>query len=298
LPTIGDDAAATISLFITSTLVARIAGLVGDGEIARRMQDRAEGVKAAFAREFITPSGRLAYDDQTSYALAFLHDLIPPEHQEAARRHFKATILRSEGRIGTGFIGTPALLPALVKIGEPGIATDVFLQEDVPGWLYQVKMGATTIWERWDAIAPDGTIYNPQMNSYNHYAYGAVCQWLLEGVAGFRPDPEDPGFSTIIFEPTIIPELSPVEGHHDSPKGTIRAKWSVSGDTVRYDIEVPGDSRGVLRLGEGASRISIDGTAWPGGERELAPGAHTITFSIAPLVHLERTKLDINARTP
>ena len=86
----------------------------------------------------------------------------------------------TDGKIGTGFIGTPAILPALVKIGAADLAEKLFLQLDVPGWLYQVERGATTIWERWDAIRADGTIYDPDMNSYNHYAYGAVCQWLFE----------------------------------------------------------------------------------------------------------------------
>jgi alpha-L-rhamnosidase len=260
------------------------------------MEKIAADVKAAFADEFITPSGRLAYDDQTSYALAFLHGLIPEDKREAAKAYFKATILRSDGRIGTGFIGTPALLPALVKIGEAGIAADVFLQEEVPGWLYQVKMGATSIWERWDAMAPDGTIYNPQMNSYNHYAYGAVCQWLLEGVAGFRPDPEDPGFATIIFEPVIIPELSPVAATHDSPRGTIKAGWTVAEGKVRYEITVPAQSRGLLRLD--APNVTVDGERWAGGERELSPGDHTIGFDYVAPERLPRDKLNVNARTP
>ena len=133
------------------------------------------------------------YNDQTSYALAFLWDLIPDEHVEAAKRYFRRSVELTDGKIGTGFIGTPAILPALVKIGAADLAEKVFLQLDVPGWLYQVERGATTIWERWDAIRADGTIYDPDMNSYNHYAYGAVCQWLFEGVAGFRPDPEHAG---------------------------------------------------------------------------------------------------------
>src|SRR5690606_3123188 len=227
LPTIGDDAAATIYLYIAANSVAEIARIAGDAATSARMGKIAADVKAAFVREFITESGRLAYDDQTSYALAFVHDLIPAEKYEAAKRHFKNTIDRAECRIGTGFIGTPALLPALVKIGEWGLVSELFLQEEVPGWLYQVKMGATTIWERWDAIQADGSIYNPQMNSYNHYAYGAVCQWLLEGVAGFRPDAGDPGFKTIVFEPIILPDLSPVAAQHDSPAGQISAAWSI-----------------------------------------------------------------------
>jgi len=296
LPTIGDDAAATIYLFITATLVGKIARIAGKADIATRMEGIAAEVKSAFANEFVTGSGRLAYDDQTSYALAFLHDLIPEAKREAAKGYFKAAILRSEGKVGTGFIGTPALLPALVKIGEPGIAADLFLQEGVPGWLYQVKMGATTIWERWDAMQPDGTIYNPQMNSYNHYAYGAVCQWLLEAVAGFRPDPADPGFATVVFEPLVIAELSPVAATHDSPLGQIRAGWTVMDGKVRYSVTVPAASKGVLKLS--APNITVDGAAWDGGERPLAPGDHIIAFDYVAPARLTVDKLKTNARTP
>ena len=153
----------------------------------------------------------------------FCTTLIPPKLLPAAIGYFKAAIARCDGRIGTGFIGTPALLPALIKIGEHELAATLFLQEEAPGWLYQVKTGATTIWERWDAIQPDGSTHPSGMNSYNHYAYGAVCQWLFEFVAGFRPDPGQPGFKSVIFEPTIIPSLSPVSASHDSAAGRIEA---------------------------------------------------------------------------
>jgi alpha-L-rhamnosidase len=287
VPTMGDDEAATIYLYISSNLIARIAEIVGDKAQAKRLHERAEQVKKAFQKEFITGSGRIGYDDQSSYALAFMHDLIPAEHIEAAKGYFKATIARAHGRIGTGFIGTPALLPALVKIGEPELAASVFLQEEVPGWLYQVKRGATTIWERWDAIQADGSIFDPTMNSYNHYAYGAVCQWLFEGVAGFRPDPALPGFKHIIFEPTIIPVLSPVTASHDSAAGRIDAGWRVEGDKVTYDITVPEGASGTLVLAAQYQDIAVDGAplAWAGGEEEarslLAPGAHRVTFRIS-----------------
>lgn len=285
--TIGDDAPATIYLYISSTLTARAARIVGDGALSQRMSARAETVHDTFVREFVTPAGRLLYDDQTSYALAILHDLIPPELLPAASGYFKAAIARSGGRLGTGFIGTPALLPALVKIGEPGLAAAVFLQEKIPGWLYQVKTGATTIWERWDAIGEDGRAFDPQMNSYNHYAYGAVCQWLFEAVAGFRPDPVDPGFRHIIFEPVIIPELSPVRAHHDSRAGRIEAGWSVTGDDVTYLVTIPEGARGTLVLSDGYDDAAVNGRplAPPAGKEKartlLAPGTHTITFRIS-----------------
>jgi alpha-L-rhamnosidase len=286
-PTIGDDAAATIYLYISSHLTAKVAEIVGDQAQARRLAARAEQVRNAFQREFITAAGRIGYNDQTSYALGFLWDLIPAEHYEAAKGYFKETIARAGGRIGTGFIGTPALLPALVKIGEPDLAAAVFLQEGLPGWLFQVKMGATTIWERWNALNEDGVAFDPQMNSYNHYAYGAVCQWLLEAVAGFRPDPALPGFAHIVFEPTIIPSLSPVAAHHDSAAGRIQAGWTVDGDAVTYTITVPEGASGTLVLAPAYKDIAVDGQPLAHADDTqkarslLAPGTHIVTFRIS-----------------
>ena len=285
VPTMGDDAAATIYLYISSAQIANIARVLGRTDDARRLDQRAAEVKTAFQREFITPAGRLLYDDQSSYALAFLHDLIPDQHVEAAKGFFKATIERARGRIGTGFIGTPALLPALVKIGEPELAAAVFLQEDVPGWLAQVKRGATTIWERWDGIKADGSIFEPTMNSYNHYAYGAVCQWLFEAVAGFRPDPEQPGFRRVLFEPIIIPALSPVAAYHDSLAGRVEASWSLAGDQVTYTFTVPEGSTGELVLAAGHTEVFVDDAAVPSiaGEktrRPVASGTHVTRFRI------------------
>jgi alpha-L-rhamnosidase len=285
LPTIGDDAAATIYLYISSMLTARAAAVLGDERLEARMRDRAAQVKSAFAQEFITPSGRLAYDDQTSYALAFLHDLIPEDKREAAKDYFKATIMRADGRIGTGFIGTPALLPALVKIGEIELAESVFLQEDVPGWLYQVKNGATTIWERWDAIRADGSVFDPAMNSYNHYAYGAVCQFLFEASAGIRPDSDAPAFSHVLIEPVIMPKLAPVEAKLKTPAGEIEAAWSLENGKVDYRFTLPRGANGTVVLAVHYRDIVLDGNPVATGSGEtripVASGEHRLTFAIA-----------------
>ncbi len=286
LPTIGTDAAATIYLFISATLTAKAAAVVGAGDVAGRMTALAETVRAAFQRTFMEPSGRLIYDDQTSYALAILHDLIPPGLLPRTIACFKASIARAGGRIGTGFIGTPALLPALVKAGEADLAAAVLLQEEVPGWLYQVRMGATTIWERWDAMGPDGTPYEPSMNSYNHYAYGAVCQWLFEAAAGIRPDETEPGYRHILLEPVVIPALSPLKARRDTVAGRIGVDWSVEGDLVRYRAEVPPGARATLVPGPGTrdvmlAGIPLSGDADPAGLRiRLGPGVHEATFRL------------------
>ena len=299
LPTIGDDAAATLYLYIASDVTAKAAEVVGEYALAARMRARAVDVRDAFQHEFITSSGRLAYDDQTSYALAFLYDLIPPEKQEAAKGYFKAAIERCSGHIGTGFIGTPALLPALIKIGAPQWAELVFLQESLPGWLYQVKSGATTIWERWDAIQEDGSVFDPEMNSYNHYAYGAVCQWLFESVAGFRPDPEKPGFAHIVFEPAILPRLGPVSARHDALSGTITAGWSLEGDLATYEFDVPEGASGTLVLAPRYRDAVLDGApldAAPGEQgqrREVGSGHHRVQFRVADIMEQDAAIADL-----
>jgi alpha-L-rhamnosidase len=155
----------------------------------------------------------------------------------------------------------------------------------VPGWLFQVERGATTIWERWDAIQADGSIYDPDMNSYNHYAYGAVCQWLLESVAGFRPDPEMPGFRRIVFEPTILPRLGFARASHDSVAGRIEASWTVKDGVVDYRVTVPEGADGVLVLARDYAEATLDGQPLKGDadgktRGALVSGAHRVSFRL------------------
>ena len=281
LPTIGTDCAATIYHYISTNLVSKIAGIIGKSSDQKKYAERAAKISKAFENEFITPSGRLAYSDQTSYALAFVYDLIPAEHFDAAKKYFREAIGLAGGKIGTGFIGTPALLPALTKIGAYDLASEVFLQKDVPGWLYQIEQGATTIWERWDALAPDGTIHSPEMNSYNHYAYGAVCQWLFESAAGFRSDEDNPGFGNIIFEPMIVPEMGPIKASHDSLQGQIKAEWKIENNIVNYEATVPEGASAEFRLMSGYSNVKIDGqTVDAQNPIKLQSGLNRISFSV------------------
>lgn len=276
-PTIADDCAATLYHFISTELVARIAGVLGRDNLRQAMQRRAADIRQAFAFEFISPSGRMAHNDQTSYALAFLNDLIPDEHFEAAKRHFRRVVEDADYRIGTGFIGTPALLPSLTKLGMDDLAEKVFLQEEVPGWLYQVKQGATTIWERWDSMAPDGTIYEPDMNSYNHYAYGAVCQWLFESVAGIAPDPEHPGFARVKISPAPLERLNPVSAWHEIFKGRIEASWRIVDDKVEYSVSLPEGCEGLFVPTVRHVHPTLNGKPVH-SETLMAAGRHLITF--------------------
>ena len=277
-PTIGDDCAATLYHFISTDLAARIAGLIGDTTQAARLTDRAEVIRAAFEHEYFSASGRLAHNDQTSYALAFLYGLVSARHMDAAKAYFRKIVEDADGLIGTGFIGTPALLPALTKLGLDDLAEKLFLNRNVPGWLYQVDHGATTIWERWDALAPDGTIYDPDMNSYNHYAYGAVCQWLFESVAGVAPDPAHPGFDGVLIAPQILPALSPVAAWHDCRHGRIEAGWVLDGDQVSYTVTLPAGCTGRLVPNPRHHDLTVNGAAATGQTRPS--GTHNITFRV------------------
>ncbi len=277
-PTIADDCAATIYHFISTDLAAKIAGVIGDPAEAE-LKTRAAAIKAAFAHEFISASGRLAHNDQTSYALCFLYGLIPAAHDAAARAYFRKEVEDADYLIGTGFIGTPALLPALTLLGMDDLAEKVFLNRKVPGWLYQVDQGATTIWERWDAMAPDGQIYDPDMNSYNHYAYGAVCQWLFEQVAGVAPQP---GFDVVTLAPTILPALSPVAAWHDCRHGRIEAGWVLNGTSVTYTVTLPEGASGLLLPNAHHQNHCVNGqtVAIPAAGLPLTNGQHEITFDV------------------
>ena len=281
-PTIADDCAATLYHFISTDLTARIAGIIGDEIRATSLRKRAETIRAAFAQEFFTPSGRIAHNDQTSWALAFLYDLVPAQHLDAAKTYFRRVIDEADGLIGTGFIGTPALLPALSKLGMNDLAEKIFLNRRVPGWLYQVERGATSIWERWDSIGEDGTIYDPDMNSYNHYAYGAVCQWLFEQVAGVSPTAEKAGFDEVLLDPQILPSLSPVSAWHECRHGRIEADWVLNGAQVFYRVRLPRGVTGRFAASAARSKITLNGVQQdvPALGLTLGEGTHEITFTL------------------
>ncbi len=280
-PTVADDCAATLYHFISTELASKIAGILGKTAEAAKLGDRAQQIRAAFKTEFFSPSGRIAHNDQTSWALAFLYGLVPPEFDAAGREYFRRVSEETDGVIGTGFIGTPALLPALTRLGMLDLAEKMFLNRKVPGWLYQVERGATSIWERWDALAEDGSIYDPDMNSYNHYAYGAVCQWLFEDVAGIKPVEDKPGFEEIDFDPAILPALSPVSAWHDTRYGRIETSWTLEGLNVTCRLALPDGVTARIKGSASRKSLTADGkTINPGEELRLGEGEHSITYTV------------------
>ena len=286
-PTIGDDAAATIYLYISSDLIARVAETIGKTDEAKRLRERAEDVKKAFQKEFITASGRIGYNDQTSYALAFLHDLIPAHHIEAAKGYFKETVERAKRRIGTGFIGTPALLPALIKIGEPELAAAVFLQEDVPGWLYQVK---TRCHHHLGALGRDPGRWLDLQPADELLQSLRLWRGVPVAVRSRRRLPPRPGDAGLQAHHLRADDHSGAltGGGGSRLRGGTRSRRDGQSRATRstYDIVVPEGASGTLVLSPDYRDIVVDGMQlnWSGTEKArslLAPGRHSVTFRIS-----------------
>jgi alpha-L-rhamnosidase len=199
-------------------------------------------IKAAYVNEYVTPNGLISSDTQTAYTLALAFDMLPEQLREQAAGRLANNITRYGNHLTTGFLGTPYLCFALSKFGYADVAYKLLLQESYPSWLYPIKMGATTIWERWDGIKPDGSFETPTMNSYNHYAYGAIGDWMYCVTSGVDTDPDGPGYKKITIKPTVGGKLTFANASYQTPYGKLTSNWKIEGDTFILDVEVPANT--------------------------------------------------------
>ncbi len=249
----------------TARLLARVAGVLGRDADRTRYEQLADRVVEAFNEEFVTATGRLASDAQTAYALALQFDLLATEAQRVRAGHRLAELVRQEGYcIGTGFVGTPLVCDALVDAGHVDEAYHLLLQERCPSWLYPVSMGATSVWERWDSMLPDGSINPGDMTSFNHYALGAVADFLHRVVAGLAP--AEPGYRKLLIRPRPGGGLTDAEATLRTPYGDARVRWHRPGDRLVVDIVVPVGStarvelpgREIVEVGSGAHQFECE----------------------------------------
>lgn len=202
------------------------------------------------------PTGR---DTQTGYVLALHMNLLPEEMRSAAASRLVKKIQANHGLLNTGFVGTPYLLEELTRAGHKKLAYDLLLSRGMPSWGYVVEHGATTTWERWNG---DQMIGDPQMNSYNHYAYGAVADWIYRYAAGVDASPLDAGFHTVVLHPVFDARLSPLEFSYKSSHGEIKSQWTMKGSTAEWNVTLPANTTGRLELkGTEATRWKVDGVA-------------------------------------
>ena len=250
------DVIATAYLARSAEVVGLAAAVVGDTGPARAYAELAGRVRAAFAREYVTAGGRVLGDAATTYALALRWALLPaPEQRRRAGRRL-ADLVRAAGfRISTGFVGTPLMTDALADAGEPELAYRLLLQTGCPSWLYPVTMGATTVWERWDSMLPDGRINPGEMTSFNHYALGAVADWLHRRVAGLAA--AEPGYRRLDVSPLPSPRLTRAEARHHTPYGEASAGWERSGGRLRLRVTVPVGARATVRVPGGGAPVEV-----------------------------------------
>jgi alpha-L-rhamnosidase len=227
------DLLATAAMIHSLDLVARTAELLGRDEDRRRYASAAADARAAFAREYVTPNGRLASDTQTAYALAIVYGLLgSEEQQDRAGARLRRLTLDRQLKIATGFVGTPLICDALTETGHVDAAYGLLTQEECPSWLYPVLRGATTIWERWDAITPDGRVNQDgiAMLSFNHYAFGAVADWIHRVVGGLAP--AAPGWRQLRIAPRPGGGLQFASSRLDTPYGLAASSWELGTGTV------------------------------------------------------------------
>lgn len=211
---------------------------------------------AAFRREYME-NGRVKNATQTGCVLALCFGITDDRTATATQLN---ELVKRAGHLETGFVGTPYLLHALSDNGYAETAYDLLLRREYPSWLYPISKGATTVWEHWDGIKPDGTMWSTDMNSFNHYAYGAVADWMYGAAAGINSDPDRPGFEHIIFRPVTDRRLDFVKASIDTRRGTVASEWRRENGRIKYIFTVP----------EGCSASVIIG----GEKHEVGAGTH------------------------
>ncbi|MGQ9622374.1 MAG: alpha-L-rhamnosidase-related protein [Candidatus Caldatribacteriaceae bacterium] len=228
-------------------ILARAAQILGLEKEATRYQALAREVRQAFLREYVTPSGRLVSDTQTAYALAIHFGLLEePEKEKRAAQRLLELVRAQRYRIGIGFVGTPVICHALCKVGLEEAAYRLFLKRECPSWLYPVTTGATTVWERWDSLRPDGTVNPSEMTSFNHYALGAVADWLYRVVGGLIP--LEPGYRRVLIHPRPGETLKGASVRHRTPYGTLECHWAIRNGIMEIRVIIPPNTWGLVML--------------------------------------------------
>jgi alpha-L-rhamnosidase len=250
-------------------------------------------IKAAFIQEYVTASGRLVSGTQTAYTLALQFDMLPENQRAQAAKRLVDNIRAYDNHLTTGFLGTPYICQALTRFGYTDVAYDLLLQRSYPSWLYPVTMGATTIWERWDGIKPDGTFQTPDMNSFNHYAYGAIGDWMYRTVTGIDSDPENPGYKVIRIKPYLTDKLNQAKGELETYYGKVVSAWENVAGQLSLNVEIPVNTTAIVyipatdagRIQEGGKKLSsvkeVELAGTEDGYVKVKVGSGSYLFTVA-----------------
>lgn len=280
-----NDLTATAYYAYSTNLLVKTARILGKDEDAEEYSKLHSSIVEAFRNEFFTPNGRLAAPTQTAHILSLMFELVPDEYKPRTIQGLIKLLDDNDGHLVTGFLGTPYFCHVLSQNGKLKEAYDLLLKEDYPSWLYQVKMGATTIWEHWDGIKPDGSMWSPDMNSFNHYAYGAIADWLYGVVAGIDTDPDKPGFKRTLVRPQPGGGLTYAQAEYVSVYGKISIKWAIEDGNMVVDVTVPHNTTAhVVLPGAIPDTIESDGVTFTsccgGSEAEVGSGIYRFVYPL------------------
>lgn len=237
------DFIATAFYAYSTSLMQRTAEILGKDEDAQEFQQLYTHIVEAFTNEFITPAGRMSVSTQTAQVLALMFGLVQDHAKDRAVSKLLELLEESDFHLTTGFVGTPYLNHVLSKHGHTDIAYRLLFQQDYPSWLYQITKGATTIWEHWDGIKEDGSFWSADMNSFNHYAYGSIGDWLYRVVVGIDTDQDQVGYKHIHIRPQPPKDrLTWAEGQLETMYGTVKSKWTKSSSNdqkMKLEVTIP-----------------------------------------------------------
>ncbi|MCX6326807.1 MAG: family 78 glycoside hydrolase catalytic domain [Bacteroidia bacterium] len=240
------DFIATAFYAYSTSILAATAKELGKTEDEKFYSELFKKIKEVFINEYVTNAGRVGTNSQTSYVLALMFDLLPENLREKSASFLVEDIKSRKNHLSTGFLGTPYLCHVLSDNGYTDVAYDLLLQESYPSWLYPVKMGATTIWERWDGQKTDSTFQDPGMNSFNHYAYGAIGDWMYRVSAGIET--MNPGYKHLILQPHPSKKLAYSKATFESSYGTVASGWERKGTKIIVTINIPANTIATIIL--------------------------------------------------
>lgn len=235
-------------------LLGKIAKVLGKADEVTRLEALHGKIKTAFNREFVTPAGRVLGNSQTGYLLALGFDLLDAEKQKAVLELLVSDIERRGWHLSTGFVGTPFLAPVLTRFGRLDVAYKLLMQETYPGWFYSIKQGATTMWERWNSYTHEKGFGDAGMNSFNHYAYGAIGQWMYDTIAGIGLDETAPAYKRIVLRPQPGGGLTWAKGSLMSMHGLIESAWKIDGGKFGYAVKIPANTTATVHLPDGQTK--------------------------------------------
>ena len=266
-------------IYVTDIVMqtAHVLGREADEEKYRKLHEQ---TLKSFQEEYYTPRGRIVSETQTGCVLSLYFNLAKEKDRGQIITTLKNNIVNHKNHLSTGFVGTPYLCHALSDCGEHEMAGMLFMREDFPSWLYSVNMGATTIWERWNSILPDGSFESSGMNSLNHYAYGSIGDWIYRKVGGIQQ--LEPGYHKFLIRPMFVKGIEEADTTLETPYGTILSHWECRNKKIHVKVTIPANTSAVLYLPEKDEKT------------ELGSGTYEYEYGTETNLKKERFSLDSN----